>query len=283
MKLFVHVGPHKTGTSALQAFMHRNHEALRQRGAWYLGWEGASNHTYLGHAFLRSDPAAPGMRDRYLDAAADSGCGACIVSSEAFSRKDFDPATFLQSIRGMQATFIAYMRRPDDRLVSVFDQMVRQGRRVKPIGESPRYDPTCRAYLEKWAVAEGHRLLLAPYDELQWPNGSILDDFLGMVGIDGEGLDRSLTSEEANRSLPGALTEVLRLANRLDIGEEARQQLTLGLQELAASRPDLFAEGDLLGRGERIALRRKLRDSLDFWRPHFREGFDERFLVAEDF
>ena len=283
MRLFIHVGPHKTGTSALQASLHKNHAALRQRGAWYLGWEGTTNHTLLGHAFLRSEPSAPALLNRYFDAAAAAGCDTCIVSSESFSKYVFDPAPFLHAINGLRATFIAYLRPPDDRLVSVFNQMVRHGRRVAPIEERGNYDPTYRSNLTKWAAADGHRLVLAPYDARQWPNGSILDDFLGMIGVDATGLDRSLEPVEANRSLPAGLTEVLRLANGLAMGEETRRSLAHGLEKLASSRPELFAKGSLLDRDARIALRRALRGSLDLWRPHFRAGFDEDFLISEDF
>lgn len=282
MNLYIHVGPHKTGTSAIQAFMHKNHDALRERGAWYLGWAGATNQTYLAHAFLKAHPAAPEMLHRYLDAATNAGCDICILSSEAFSKKDFDPGALLLSLGASQATFIAYLRRPDDRLVSVFGQLVRQNRRIRPIGESWRYDPTYRTYLEKWALAEGHRLLLSPYDVRQWPDGSLVNDFLANVGIDPDGLDRSMERQETNRSLPGSLTEALRLANGLDISEETRQEFLLGLQALAESRPDLFAGGDLLDTGQRIALRQELRDSLDVWRQYYRPGFDERFLFEED-
>lgn len=283
MRLFIHVGPHKTGTSALQASLHRNHAALRQRGAWYLGWERTTNHTLLGHAFLRSDPAASALLNRYIDAAAAAGCDTCIVSSESFSKHVFDPVPFLHAIKGLQATFVAYLRPPDDRFVSAFNQMVRHGRRVAPIEERGNYDPTYQSNLTKWAAADGHRLVLAPYDERQWPNGSILDDFLGMIGVDATGLDHTLEPVEANRSLPVGLTEVLRLANGLAMGEETRRSLSHGLEKLAFSRPELFANGSLLDRDARIALRRALRGSLDVWRPHFRAGFEEGFLISEDF
>lgn len=283
MRLFIHVGPHKTGTSALQASLHKNHAALRPRGAWYLGWEGTTNHTLLGHAFLHSDPAASALLNRYIDAAAAAGCDICIVSSESFSKHAFDPAPFLHAIGGLQATFIAYLRAPDDRLASAFNQMVRHGRRVAPIEERGNYDPTYHSNLTKWAAADGHRLVLAPYDERQWPDGSILDDFLGMIGVDAIGLERSLGPFEANRSLPAGLTEVLRLANGLAMSEETRRSLAHGLEKLASSRPELFSKGSLLDRDARVALRRALRDSLDLWRPYYRAGFEEGFLISEDF
>lgn len=281
MKLFVHVGPHKTGTSAIQAFLHRNHVALRQRGAWYLGTGGTNNHTLLGHAFLRGDPAAPDMLERYIAAAGEANCGTCILSSESFSKRTFDPTAFLRVLEGRQATFVAYLRRPHDRLVSVFDQLVRQKRRVAPLGKNETFDATYVASLGKWAAAEGHRLQLAPYDPPQWTNGSLLDDFLAMVGVDAAGLDRTLEPGEMNRSLPPGLTEVLRLANGLDIAEATRESLVAGLRQLAETRPDLFADADVLGPDRRAALRRALRDSLHLWRPYYRPGFDERFLVDD--
>jgi hypothetical protein len=67
--------------------------------------------------------------------------------------------------------------------------------------------------------------MLAPYDQAQWPNGSIFDDFLAMLGIESAGFDTAVQVEAANRSLPPALLEVLRISNRLDLAPEKTESL----------------------------------------------------------
>lgn len=280
MKLIVHVGPHKTGTSALQAFLNRNHAALRERGVWYRGWQGATNHTPLAAMFLHGRPEAGALVRRYLDEAAAS-CGTCIFSTELLARRDFDLLPFLAAIESCQTTFVAYLRRPDDRKVSIFDQRVRQNSHTRPIDEMHHYDPTYRLNLAKWAEAEGHAFVLAPYDRAQWTNGNIFDDFLSMFGIESDGLDSNLDRQDENRSLPPALTEVLRLANIVGLSSDAREAFIAGLYDLHASRPDWYRGDDLLTPRLRTDIRRTLWEDLDYWRPHFRPGFDPAYLAPD--
>jgi len=143
------------------------------------------------------------------------------------------------------------------------------------------YDPTYRDLLFHWLGERPWRLMLAPYDQAQWPNGSIFDDFLAMLGIESAGFDRAVQVEAANRSLPPALLEVLRISNRLDLAPEKRKAFIAGLFEAWDLHPDWYRAGSLLSDDDRAALQDKLRERIHIYRPYFREGFDETFLFSE--
>jgi hypothetical protein len=276
VRLIIHVGPHKTGTSALQAFLDRNHEPLRERGVWYRGEGAGRNHIAMAFAFQSWPDGATVLLHRYIQAASEAGCHTCIVSAEGFARPKLDATPVLAALAATPATFVAYMRHPADRLVSLHDQIVRGNADTRPI-EALNFDPTSRRPLGKWAEAPGHAFMLAPFDQSQWPGGSLFGDFLAMLGIPEHGLDMAPDSEHANRSLPPGLTEVLRLANGLSMPDEMRGAFIDRLRALAEAHPEWY-HVDLLGAVRRNDIAKAIRDAIDYWRPYFRPGFDPGYL-----
>jgi hypothetical protein len=84
---------HKTGTSALQAFLHQNHELLRDRGVWYEPVAGHTNHTPIAKALQKPGSPGPRLITANLEAAHKHGCGLCLLSSEAFVEHPFEIAS----------------------------------------------------------------------------------------------------------------------------------------------------------------------------------------------
>lgn len=87
LKLVLHVGPHKTGTSSLQWALLGQYSAKRPQKFWYpkprsLG----PGHALAAHASLEIDSAErePLLRD-WIEAAQQSECETLIVSAEALS------------------------------------------------------------------------------------------------------------------------------------------------------------------------------------------------------
>ena len=125
---------------------------------------------------------------------------------------------FVDALEGHDIKVIAYIRSPDGIVLSAYNQDVREDRvRRKESLETTDigYDPTYRNALDRWlSIFDPARLVLAPYDRKQWTSGSILADFLHMVGADASSFDTEVPSTKANVSLPFALTEALRLVNK---------------------------------------------------------------------
>lgn len=281
MKLICHIGVHKTGTSALQAFLHQNHEVLRDRGVWYEPVAGHTNHTPIAQALQKPGSPGPRLITANLEAAHKHGCGLCLLSSEAFVEHPFEIGEFTSVVKGIDVTVIAYMRRSDEIILSAHNELVRSLGWTTTVAERMPYDPTYRDLLFHWLGERPWRLMLAPYDQAQWPNGSIFDDFLAMLGIESAGFDTAVQVEAANRSLPPALLEVLRISNRLDLAPEKRKAFIAGLFEAWDLHPDWYRAGSLLSDDDRAALQDKLRERIHIFRPYFREGFDETFLFSE--
>ncbi|WP_157944598.1 hypothetical protein [Mangrovicella endophytica] len=279
MKLVIHIGIHKTGTSALQGFLHTNRERLRDRGIWYEPPEGHKNHTLRVFEFRPGETYSPDAFRARLNVAADEGCPVYLMSSEVFVQRPFDIEAFAHSIDGFETEVIAYLRAPDDFVVSAYNQTVRgKNARTIPLRDKIGPDPTYRRQLSNWMRSQWE-LTLAPYDRKQWPNGSIFLDFLSMLHVLPDGLDIEPRQDDENRSLPAPLIEVLRAANIVGIAGEQRVSLIRELRELGRSRPDLYPEAELLTAAERRAYRAIFAEHVEAYRPFYRPGFDETFLL----
>jgi hypothetical protein len=292
MKIFLHIGPHKTGTTAIQAFLRRNTTELRRLGFHYPCTDPSlDNHHDLAIG-LRS-PSLCGETIRrihgILDAAHQEGCHSVIFSSEMLAEHGIPVRGLPQIFEGHSKTVLAYIRRPDHLLESAYAQLVKEDsvRRREPIEEPPMpYDCGYLSVFKKWFRHFAQReMILAPFDPPQWPNRCLFADFCRMIGIDiSDRFDTSIPRHEWNKSLSPALVEALRMTNKvLNLPSADRENLVFEFQRLAESRPDLFTRleekvpSDFTRRAFGI-----LQPNLEIFRPYFREGFDESFLHLEE-
>ncbi|MBF9031177.1 hypothetical protein HKCCE3408_12305 [Rhodobacterales bacterium HKCCE3408] len=194
----LHIGMNKTGTSALQRFMHRNRRPLARAGLIYpetgLGTrtEGAGLHYRLSRSFLDDRPEASEMVERLLDEIDRSGAERAIVSSEFLVElKDVAPLATAFANRSVEV--LVYLRRHDHWVASAFAQAVK----TTP---HPPWKPDVDAFivhlrnrcghyyrygdlLGRWAEAFGpDRLRVRVYG----PGGAtdIVADVLGRFGLD---------------------------------------------------------------------------------------------------
>lgn len=92
MKLIVHTGLHKTGSTYLQHIMNDNHEAFLSKGVYYEKQPGYPAHHFAAWDILRGDSSSIG---RMVGAAENAGCHTVILSSEDLEGIIFDPNTAL--------------------------------------------------------------------------------------------------------------------------------------------------------------------------------------------
>jgi hypothetical protein len=90
MRLIVHAGLHKTGSTYLQHIINDHHDALRGAGVWYERQEGYPAHHFAAWAMLRGDMSPI---ERMIGDAARAGCHTVILSSEDFEGALFDGVT----------------------------------------------------------------------------------------------------------------------------------------------------------------------------------------------
>lgn len=219
---FLHIGPAKTGTSAIQASLRKAAGTLHDRGFHYPGQE--RNHIFMASAFLeepgklqynlaagRTDPAAIAAHhaaalQTFEDELAASGCQSVIISSEHLSTLGPDGIARLRdwlAPRFAQIRVICYARSPVLQMPSRLQQTVKIGRqRLEQALKSP---PVTRyqALIEPWVAVFGR----AAVDVRAFPGDpperrDVVEDFLRAVGAWSE--TDEIEVIPANPSLSGA-------------------------------------------------------------------------------
>ncbi len=106
MRLLLHIGTHKTGTTSVQMFCARNRDTLRRQGIWYpdydlIGRQGYFAHHHLAHA-LAGLPTSRGTRPEAFEFLAAIRAQAApdetvLISAEPFWRHVCPPVELLEN------------------------------------------------------------------------------------------------------------------------------------------------------------------------------------------
>ncbi len=275
----LHIGTHKTGSTALQTFCAANRDALADQGVLYpshpIRWAGHHQLAWslgVAHPYAEDIPAEE-LYDGVFAEAAERGCHTLLLSSEDFEFLP-DPAVVRSALGDRRVQVVVYLRRQDDYLVSEYNQHVRMylTRFTKTIGQFyvendfvPRFD--YERLLGKWAGAFG-RESVEPrsYDVVRSGGRSIFTDFVEAAGLEWSN-DFSLPGRgQSNVSLDPYATEVLRRINTLDLNEREHASMIRALQQMTVDRAFTEAFGeppDVLGPGLRSELHQRYADSND--------------------
>ena len=245
MHLFLHIGPHKTGTTAIQTCFADNASALRRKGVLYpkCNWAYPAQHRL---AFAMKDKVNPidGSRPDFT-AELEALCSAlekshlprAFLSSEEFFASPKNRIAALKAALPVQkVTILAYPRRPDTFLLSCYNQKTKQVGNgfAAPIARflreprkiAPEIDYL--ACITAWAdVFDDEHLVIRPFDA-----GSPLDDILQHLNIPTLGAQKTL-----NQSVPGAVVEVMRLAKVQDMDVAQQRKLFAKASEVFAGWP----------------------------------------------
>jgi hypothetical protein len=291
VKVILHIGPHKTGTTSIQAFLHRNSDILQKHGFHYPKTrEGLQNHHDLAIGLRkRTKFCATAKRiQRILRESEAKGCHTCIFSSEMFVEHGIPIHLFRRIFKAEQYLVIAYIRNPEGQISASYAELLKESavRRTSRIEEPPiPYDSSYTSVFPKWFpyFAPGE-MVLAPFDAAQWAKGKLLIDFCEMIGLDPL-VQMELEGKDAvylNKRLPAGLQEVLRRSNALlGLSGEKHHIWRSELEQLAAEHRGLFVEtATTLPREMEQKLYLELAGMLPVYRPYFRSGFDEQFLLA---
>lgn len=180
----VHIGLHKTGSSALQHFLNANRTLLGQLG-YYLpdaGWTGLAHHQicYDILKFARFDPEQACLAHLNLEVSQHKQKGLSpILTSEEFERfgaKDVD--VFRDALGLDDCQIVIFLRRQDDYLISDYGQQIKMGAKQPPFSEylrsalkDPRFD--YRRALDAWAGVFGiNRVKAVVYSEATKSKGT---------------------------------------------------------------------------------------------------------------
>lgn len=241
-KLILHVGTHKTGTTAIQSFLEANTEALEEhdmrfplfRVRWPEPVLPNRNGYFLNRAALHRTDAT----ERYPDAQQVATCTqalrrqleederAVILSDE---RLWFSAATrpgFWDVVRKLAEGIgfddfevIVYLRRQDELAESLWNQFVKATDKTETIGEylaRPQVQALCDYHRNVKALerAFGKRALrIGVFDRSKLPEGNVVHDFLHRLGLPARGDYSWPPRERTNERLSNNVVEVKRIIN----------------------------------------------------------------------
>lgn len=237
MRIIVHIGNGKTGTTSIQDSLVVSEEKLAQHGVKFLGfmldaapvqvapWQREGVHPNASMAELAamdpkvaSDQIFEALRAN-VDRLAEDGVHTVIWSNERFFDRPglFEGALKKLEAAGHDVTVVAYVRRHDMWARSVHNQWYIKHKRN--IGESlsfrhfiENYKVTYAPPLVRWDAAFGENFVLRNFDAAS----NVVLDFCEAVGIDPELVDESRSNET-----PGPEETMLRivLSERLNVWE----------------------------------------------------------------
>lgn len=255
MMLVIHIGYHKTGSTAVQTMLDRNRQRLEAAGIIYppglSSWPG---HPELAWSFERSrlpwqdrDYEAEEVRQHYA-AILEEHRGSdriLLLSSEEFCRLEFDLRSMME-LRAFLAPWrpviLGYGRDPLRFLLSRYRHEVQSGAERRPLRQficqlTNLQSAAFGQRMLKWDQLFEGRCIFRSYDAVLAEGRSITEDFLSLLGHGGriEALDIAYDERKLNL----ALLEAHRILNAADLPPGQRYRLGTALLDLGDTLPEM--------------------------------------------
>lgn len=234
-KIKIHVGPPKTGTSAIQAWLNKNSQELVSEGVYYPKHSSDRNGVSSGNfeRLISVDHinADADSRSRYyfddekvkslLKDFSETSCDTLLLSSEHF----YYYLIWLFS-RFSGAEFIFYVRHPLAIVESSFHQEVKRHNRTNVFSIPKSIGFNSLNFIARLGEEFGVNITYRYFDHTQFINGSLLSDFSSTIGLN---LDTPNNVERLNTQYsPGAITLMLKC--NAFATEKTRKDLDMFLQ-----------------------------------------------------
>ena len=250
MTLFLHIGTHKTGTTAIQRFAAKHHDTLRRRGLWYplyqdFGLKSHYAHHALAHALAGTDAEQLAAAKTFATGIGREPRPAnTLISAEPIYRHVYPRGgedywagrrAYVERLRGLfpgdDVEVILVVRRRDAFAKSLYQERIKVTRYAKPFSEFVDSEPHQFEYHRQLELFTAHfpraRVLL--YEELA--KGNLIDAFFSALGLDVGDLEHE---PQRNVGWPVPVVEFKRLLNssRLSDAEVRRLQSVLEKADL---------------------------------------------------
>ncbi|MDZ5623109.1 hypothetical protein SFC88_19880 [Nocardioides sp. HM23] len=252
-RVVVHIGMGKTGTSSVQYLLAANRDVLTAHGVLFPRVPGRARHTRLGLAVKPDDeltrtpawhrigqPIPRRFRRRFrrklLAEIAAAEAHTVLFSDEALWGLNEEALLRLRELVaeiGGRVRVVAYLRRQDDHLASLYQQEVKVGetRRIDEwVSLSGLAGHDYHARLSAWRDLFGpDELVVRRFERSAFVDGSLYADFLDAAGID-IAVPELAPAETRNPSLDAETIEFLRILNLHRVGEGAESWLINNLE-----------------------------------------------------
>lgn len=239
MKLSLHIGTPKSGTTTIQQFLKHNRALLQENGVHVPQSAGPSNQRRLAAMFLNDDTVDDFFRRLNLQNRAEriaakrqwqadlsaeikaQTCSHVVMSSEHLQSRLHEPEAIRALSDYLQALFsdiriILYIRDPLDTIVSLYSTAVKSGSRLAELPLSPpdlwanivNHKATIQRWQANLAPAE---LRLRLFQKDDFVQGDLLADFISAAELPALDYKRP---KRANESLDRLGLEMLRRLNK---------------------------------------------------------------------
>ena len=271
MRIYLHIGIHKTGTTSLQRALRDNAALLAQNGVLYPAsgrpdddWAGLDlslAHHLLPWALLR--PAT--TSDQWLELRRELSHASeqvAILSSEEFDKVDSNDqfSRIRAELRGHDVKLIVYLRRQDEVLHAMYCSDVLHQREFRPFEvyrDSFRTELDYRVLLSRWEEWLGKAgLIVRIYEPKRLVGGDIVRDFFDKLGLGGLSLQVS-TDRLSNRSFPRNIIKLIVALREAGVDEG----LIGDVMQLAHVVYQGRTDSDMMSPAERRAIIAQYRDS----------------------
>lgn len=259
-RILIHVGPGKTGSSALQQWLTTHCAELRAAGVLYPPHDLDGNGVSSGNREALMDMQQVEATFRHVVSATKaaalrteldaSGCHTLLLSSEFFF-----PAIVDIQRAFPEAEFVVYVRNPIELLESHYNQTVKRHDETKPFVAPEQLRVGVFAHLERLLRTKvPPRLIVRPYGDALFAGGNIVSDLLTVLDLPGV----QPAPQRVNASYTLDALEFKRHANHFSLGplqpviDRALQAYLVGEREYSLVPPETYA-----------ALRRTCVEQLD--------------------
>jgi hypothetical protein len=186
ISVYIHIGPPKTATSAIQNWLQNNRDLLLRHSIFYpehnIDENGVSSGNVLD-VFDRKEDTKLIISDvkikQLLQDCENNKCDTLLLSSEFFF---FQVSELLKVFP--QAKLIVYLRFPLDVIESSYNQAVKRHNETKPFGLPKEPNAYHLKFIDKMFVKHGmERFIVRFYERTMFVNGDIISDFNSILGL----------------------------------------------------------------------------------------------------
>lgn len=254
--VYLHLGIHKTGTTAIQNVCMANHDKLKRAGILFprsgfirqAAVDATDTPGHRGLLRFLKEPSKTPLHPAGLHLLGEieaSRCNRIVISSEVLSAPhNSDAVNGVSWLRkqGFHVKIIVYLRRQDSWLDSFYRERLKWNGAAYPetrsieefwLAEGDNW-LNYRERIGLWRDAVGaENAVIRSYEDVQEGRGVVVD-FLDVIGVDDALLD-VLQSREAvhNLSLPPSAVDLLRAFNGLpDLGRSCKHELISAIRQM---------------------------------------------------
>ena len=192
LRVILHIGAAKCGSSAIQAYLAQNADALANRGVFVPGPELEFDTHITGEQIWFFEGVATGgpklghRMAHLLREAQAKHASTLIISAENICNHPSLAAPMAEALTGHDCKIVFYVRRQDDFLISSWQQW--NLKRFDTVDEFLRaragIDACWLDMILPWACAFGDdRICVRPFVRSELANGDVVDDFFCGNGI----------------------------------------------------------------------------------------------------